>query len=82
MEEIIRTEFVRLFGSAIPYSLLLTRGDVPDWDSLRHVAFLVALEKRCGIRFPASAVPAMKSLKDILDYLNRHRAGGSSSDAL
>lgn len=39
----------------------LVRAETPDWDSLRHVELVLALEERFGIRFDASEVAELTS---------------------
>ena len=52
----ILAEFQRLFDIAfrrtdVVLNLTLTAAQVPEWDSLRYVSFIMAIEERFQIRF-------------------------------
>jgi acyl carrier protein len=48
--------------------------DDPDWDSLRHVELVFALEDTLGIRFDENEIPTLLSLETIADSVIRHMA--------
>ena len=39
--------------------------EVPNWDSLNHVAVITAVEKKFGIRFTSSEVVALENVGDL-----------------
>jgi acyl carrier protein len=49
--------------------------DVEGWDSLMHVRLIIAIEKEFDLRFSSAAIAAFKNVGDLLDALDRHRAG-------
>ena len=73
MDKTLKEEFQKKFGSEIVYSLSLTKDDVPGWDSMRYISFLVALEKKCQLKFSSEATATMKSLQDVLNYVIEHQ---------
>ncbi len=44
---------------------------VPGWDSLRHVAILVAVEKEYGIRFRSLEVIRLKNVGELQALVDR-----------
>jgi acyl carrier protein len=56
------------------------RGDIPAWDSLGQLVLMAQLDERFGIRLTESELPALGSVQDILDVLQRH--GRLSSDSV
>ncbi len=71
LEEILMREFKKSFGEEISYSLKLTKHDVPTWDSLNYISFMVNLEKITGTRFSSELISSFVDLNDILIYLKR-----------
>ena len=45
-------------------------GSFPEWTSLRHFNFLLAVEQAFGLRFSVDEMTEMKSLRDIRSKLN------------
>jgi acyl carrier protein len=52
----------------------LVRADVAEWDSLKHMEIVFALEDRYGVRFDESEFPALDSPASITALLQRHLA--------
>ncbi|TMH68643.1 MAG: acyl carrier protein [Betaproteobacteria bacterium] len=50
------------------------RGSVPQWDSLKHMEVIFALEDRYGVRFDESEFAALISPMAIAKALHNHLA--------
>ena len=48
-----------------------TAADVADWDSLRHIQLLVAVEKAFGIRFSTAEVAGFANVGEMVDLISR-----------
>lgn len=57
---------------AADFSPELSSQDVSDWDSLRQVHFVVALEKEFGIRFDGATLSKMFSIPAVVEAVS-HR---------
>lgn len=49
----------------------LTADDVEGWDSLKHVRLLLTVERTFGVRFAASEISKLKSVRDLADLIQR-----------
>ena len=47
------------------------RTDVPDWDSMSYVNFIVAVEMEYGVKFRVADVESFATVGDIVDDLKR-----------
>jgi acyl carrier protein len=47
----------------------LQRGDLPQWDSLKHVEIVFALEDRYDVQFDESEFALLRSTSSIVDLL-------------
>jgi acyl carrier protein len=52
----------------------LIRADMAEWDSLKHMEIIFALEDRYDVRFDESEFPALDSTAAITSALQRHLA--------
>lgn len=43
--------------------------DVEEWDSLSHVRFIVAIERKYGFKFKNSEIEALKTVGDLVDII-------------
>lgn len=50
----------------------MLRDEIPAWDSLGILNLMAGLDEKFDIRLTEAELPAMKSVKDILDVLRRH----------
>ena len=50
------------------------RVDIPDWDSLKHVEVVFALEGALGVRFDAGEIGYLSNVEAIAAAVERHRA--------
>jgi acyl carrier protein len=48
------------------------RSDIPAWDSLGQLVLMSALDERFGIRLTQDELPALQSVREILDVLRKH----------
>jgi acyl carrier protein len=55
-------------------SRTLVRADVPEWDSLKHMEIVFALEDRYGVAFDESEFPMLDTPAAIANALRRHLA--------
>lgn len=69
--ELLEKEFIKAFGQEITFSLELTKDAVPTWDSIRYISFMVSLEKAFKIKFSHQAVAGLKTIGEILEYINQ-----------
>jgi acyl carrier protein len=53
----------------IEYSDSLTASDVPDWDSLSHIRFMVAVEREFSVHFTGAEIEGFKSLGDLVSAI-------------
>ncbi|MBF8272235.1 MAG: putative acyl carrier protein [Magnetococcales bacterium] len=44
-------------------------GDVPQWDSLKHVAIITQVEERFGLVFDVDQITDLESVEDIIDLV-------------
>jgi len=44
-----------------------TAADIPEWDSLNHIALVVAIEKKFGVEFTAKEIQSYKNVGEMCD---------------
>ncbi len=66
MEERIKNVFNDVFKGTIDFSSELSRETESRWDSMKHIEFLVALEREFDLRFDGSDATEMDSIKKII----------------
>lgn len=49
----------------------MTAADVPEWDSLIHVRFIIAVEQYFGIRFQAREIETAVNVAAVVDMIER-----------
>ena len=59
--------FSRVFGRRTPFSMAVSRLGEPQWTSMKHVEFLVGLEKEFGIRFDGADATDMTSIPVVVE---------------
>jgi len=63
--------FRQTFGKAQAFGTTLKRTDVPSWTSMKHVEFIIALEKVFNVRFDGSDATDMISIPVVLERLGK-----------
>jgi acyl carrier protein len=74
MEEIVRETLGVVLGRAIRPGDPVVRERQPDWDSLKHIEVVFALEDALGVRFEADEIGELTSVASIVERAGRHRA--------
>ncbi len=69
MEKRIKNTFNDIFKGSIEFSVELNRETESKWDSLKHVEFLVALEREFDLRFDGSDATEMQSIAKIISLV-------------
>jgi acyl carrier protein len=57
------------------YSVELAAGDIPEWDSLAHLALLQAIEKEFSIALDVSDAIDIESVYDIIAIVKEYKKG-------
>ena len=71
MEERIKKVFYDVFKKVIDFNSELSRETESRWDSMKHIEFLVAMEKEFNLRFDGSDATEMNSIKKIISLLEQ-----------
>jgi acyl carrier protein len=69
--ERVATVFRQTFGKQLAFDASLTRADVPAWTSMKHVEFIIALERAFKVRFDGADATDMVSLPVVLERLGK-----------
>ena len=72
MEEKIKRVFDDVFKGSINFNSGLSRETESRWDSMKHIEFLVAMEKEFNLRFDGSDATEMNSINKIISIIE-HR---------
>jgi acyl carrier protein len=72
----VRPQIIEIFAEVFQYhgpvDLAMSREDLARWDSLQHVALVVALENAFGISLSMDEMVEINSVRDIHVVLARH----------
>ena len=60
------------------YSEDLAAGDIPEWDSIAHVALMMQVEKEFNVAFDVADVIDVESVGDVLDLVARYAPSGGT----
>src|SRR5436309_7139477 len=71
--------FDDLFAEKVELTPELTAADVAGWDSLRHIALLMAIEEAFSVRFHVGEVDAVTNVGEFADVIARRSTGLQSS---
>jgi acyl carrier protein len=58
----------------IVYADDLTAGDIPEWDSLSHIRFMVAVERAFSLRFSTGEIERFGNLGELVDAIVAKKA--------
>jgi acyl carrier protein len=67
----IELVFARVFGRRVRFKNDMSRLQQPQWTSLKHVEFLIALEQEFGIRFDGADATDMVDIPVIVDRVQK-----------
>ena len=71
MEERLKNVFNDVFKGTIDFSSGLNRSTENKWDSMKHIEFLVALEREFDLRFDGSDATEMNSIERIISIIGQ-----------
>jgi hypothetical protein len=63
--------FSAVFGPQLPFNPSMTRINEPQWTSLKHVEFIIALEGEFGVRFDGADATDMTDMQTVIDTVAR-----------
>jgi acyl carrier protein len=63
--------FRQTFGKNLAFSADIKRTDLPAWTSMKHVEFIIALERAFGVRFDGADATDMVSVQVVLERLRK-----------
>jgi acyl carrier protein len=71
MTDQVASVFRQTFGRKVAFDTSLKRTDVPSWTSMKHVEFIIALEKTFNVRFDGADATDMTSIPVVLERLGQ-----------
>jgi acyl carrier protein len=71
---VVRETLAVVLGRPIEPDDPVYRDDQPDWDSLKHIELVFALEDALGIRFEADEIGELTDVASIVERAERHGA--------
>ena len=74
LEQTVRDTIGIVLGRDIPAGDPFIRDDQPDWDSLKHIELVFALEGALGIRFEAEEIGELTDVDAIVELAEKHGA--------
>ena len=73
VRDVIREVLADMFGlTASEVGDAFSAGDMPAWDSLRHLTVIVTLEDRFGVNYTSEEIPRMTSLSELTRVTTHH----------
>jgi acyl carrier protein len=73
-EASIRAIFETVFSRSFPVAAI-SRVDLAEWDSLRHVELILVVEEEFGVRFDESEFAGLASLATIVQAVESRQRG-------
>jgi acyl carrier protein len=64
--------FAVVFGRPIPVEA--GRKDVPEWDSLKHMQLVFAVEEQFGLQFSEEEIPRLDSMARFVEFIEQRNA--------
>ena len=71
---VVRDVFHVILGRPVAADDRLVRDDHPDWDSLKHIEVVFALEDALGVTFDAAELGELTDVDSIVAAAERHGA--------
>ena len=70
----LKTVFEKVFREKdLAITREMTAADVEEWDSLRHIELISAVETAFGTKFKLREVLSMKNVGDLIDLIHTKR---------
>jgi acyl carrier protein len=74
LENTVRETLTVVLGRPIATDDPVRSEDQPDWDSLKHIELVFALEGILGIRFDADELGELTDVESIVELAEKHGA--------
>jgi acyl carrier protein len=74
LDRTVRATIGIVLGRDIAPGDPVIRDEQPDWDSLKHIELVFALEGALGIRFDAEEIGELTDVVSIVELAERHGA--------
>lgn len=74
VDAVVRETVGLLLGRRIAPGEHVARGQEPDWDSLKHIEIVFAVEGACDVRFPEDELGTLTDIEGIVEAVLAHRA--------
>lgn len=71
MSSRLQKVFTAVFGRTVAFNPSLSRKDEPRWTSLKHVEFIIAIEKEFSIRFDGADATDMISMPVVFERIQQ-----------
>ena len=73
LEERLRKVFREIFSQPrLEISDDMSAEDISDWDSLKHIQLIVAVEKEFGFKFKNSEIARLKNIGDLKALVGKY----------
>lgn len=63
-QEVFQDEIIEIFDE-------MSANDIEEWDSLRHIILVLAIEKEFGLQLNAAELGQLKNVGEMLDILEK-----------
>ena len=72
----IETQLIEVLSTVLghPVTASASRATESDWDSLKHIQIIFAVEEKFSVQFKEEEIPALDSLAKIQEHLKQHAA--------
>lgn len=71
--DLIKDVFMLRGGDLAPDTVIM---DMPEWDSMTHMSFIVRLEDEFKVQFSGDEIAAMRTIADVEKTLAARQAAG------
>ncbi len=72
--DLIKDVFMLRGADLAPDTVIM---DMPEWDSMTHMSFIVRLEDEFKVQFSGDEIAAMRTVADVEKTLAAHQAAGA-----
>jgi len=74
LEQVLSEAFAGVFGRPIDLSMDVSRESWSEWDSLKHVELVFAIEAACALELDEATIASINSVDDLRQVLSARLA--------